>query len=327
ATPGDYDGAVFTSLMTTASQQGETVNLDLRVGVRVHLRVKGEIHPSVRVDDVKVERLNPWWNPLPGDVRLSFRATNTGNVRVTAKAVADVRANYILRKANKTAQREVYTPELLPGSTVVFSIDEPELVGAWAQGPTIAGIWQFGRQTYSVYLVNGKVPNSDARPETAIGTITVWVIPWVPLIVAVLLLALLLRGVYRIVFRRRIEERFERKIARRRAKGRVRYADDPDESAEVAAVVAAAKPAKKVKPAKVDTVTSQVQPVLPGKTKKAGKAGKKGKTAKAGKTDPVATVAEPFDWSSSAPLGDTADLINGSVSPPENPTDQAEGSV
>ncbi|MDR1188621.1 MAG: hypothetical protein LBK95_14415 [Bifidobacteriaceae bacterium] len=218
ATPGDYDGAIFTSYLQPQEQDGETVMVDMRVGVRVHLRVSGDLNPALKVDSLKVERTNPWWNPLPCDVYASFRVTNVGNVRVTAKAVSDVAANYLFGKVNKTGLGDVSTPELLPGSSVVFSTGEPGPEDAWAQGPRIEGIWGFGKQTYTVYLVNGKVPNSEQTAPTAQATVTVWLIPWIPLVLLVALLVWLFRLIIRRVFRARLERRKLRKAAKRKAK-------------------------------------------------------------------------------------------------------------
>jgi len=243
ATPGDYDGAVFTSYIKPPEETGEQFSVDMRVGVRLHLRVRGDLEPALRVDDLRVERANPWWNPLPGDVNLSFRVSNTGNVRVTAKGVAEANANYLIKKVYKTGLGEVMTPETLPGSIVVFSAGPPEAAGAWAQGPKVEGVWGFGKQTYTVYLVNGQVPNSDQKAPTATATITVWVIPWIPLVLLVLILLWLLRLIFRRIFRRRIERRRQEKIDKREAKKEQRQANKQTKRH-------AGQPQKKAEPAK-----------------------------------------------------------------------------
>jgi len=218
ATPGDYDGAVFTTLSEPTDQNGKQVVLDFRVGVRVHLRVKGDLGPRLEISEVTPVRLTPWWNPFPADVGVSFKVTNTGNVRISGKVVTGVVADYLWRKERQSGLDSVESPELLPGSSIVFSAEPVAESGAWAQGPHFTGLWEFGKQTYTVHVVNAKVPNSDVYVPSVQATAEVWMIPWIPLGILVLILLVTARWGFRKIFAARIERRATEKVAQRAAK-------------------------------------------------------------------------------------------------------------
>lgn len=61
ATPGDYAGAILTSRTVTADEAG--LDYETRSGIRVYLRVAGDLEPSLTVTDADVEyhqTLNPF---------------------------------------------------------------------------------------------------------------------------------------------------------------------------------------------------------------------------------------------------------------------------
>jgi|GEM_PF-365241 len=231
ATPGDYDGAVFTTLASPADQGGEQVVVDFRVGVRVHLRVAGDVAPGLEVSDVEPVRLTAWWNPLPADVGVSFTVTNTGNVRVTGRAVSEVVADYVWRTERQSGIDSVETPELLPGSSVVFSAEPAEGASVWAQGPYFTKLWGFGKQSYTVRIVNAEVPNSDTQVPSVAATAEIWVMPWIPLAVVLIALVLLVRRGYRRIFAVRIARRRAAREARRAAR-RTGGKPDPSETVD-----------------------------------------------------------------------------------------------
>ncbi|MEV8205213.1 DUF916 domain-containing protein, partial [Streptomyces sp. NPDC079189] len=52
ATPGDYVGGILTSLRQ--SDEAEGINVDRRLGIRVKLRVSGELKPKLAIEDLHV---------------------------------------------------------------------------------------------------------------------------------------------------------------------------------------------------------------------------------------------------------------------------------
>lgn len=197
AAPGDYGGAVFTSLSAPADQDGQQVVVNYRVGVRLHLRVPGEVKPSIAITDLKAVRLAPWWNPFPAEVGLSFTVTNTGNVRLSGKVVSEAVVSYLWRTERRSGLDTVETPELLPGASVVFSAEPVTAGEGWARAPYFTGFWDFGKHTYTVRVVNTKIPYSDELVPASVVTIVVWRVPWLLIGIIAAVLGLVGWWVYR----------------------------------------------------------------------------------------------------------------------------------
>jgi hypothetical protein len=82
ATPGDHSAGIVASVLTEATQDGSTVLLEQRVGVRMYLTVSGEPSASVEVEDLTssfIPSLNPF---APGELVIDYEVRNTGNKRV-----------------------------------------------------------------------------------------------------------------------------------------------------------------------------------------------------------------------------------------------------
>lgn len=116
ARPGDHPGGIVTSFLS--AQAGETLAVDRRLGIRVHLRVSGELTPAVDIVDATAH-FSPSWNPFDGGTfTVSYTLVNTGDTRITADdAVAlagplGVGASALLPQA---------TAEVLPGSSILVS--------------------------------------------------------------------------------------------------------------------------------------------------------------------------------------------------------------
>jgi hypothetical protein len=227
ATPGDYDGALFTTLAQLPSADGEQVVVDLRVGIRVHVRVVGDLAPALAISEITPVRLAPWWNPLPSEVGLNFAVTNTGNVRVEARVATQVVADYLVKTDRFDGLDPAETPELLPGSTITLSAKPVEETGAWARSPYFAKLWGFGKQTFTVHLVSGEVPHSDIAVPTVSRTVEVWVIPWIPAGVVLIVLLWCLRAIWRRIFRKSRERRQAQRIANREAKKKAKSPAKP----------------------------------------------------------------------------------------------------
>ncbi|MFT3796936.1 WxL protein peptidoglycan domain-containing protein [Microbacterium sp.] len=88
ATPGDYAGGIVTSLTVPDAAAG--VNVDRRLGIRVNLRVGGELAPALAVEDTVVT----WGgglNPFAGaDATITYTLHNVGNTAISAHPAAQV---------------------------------------------------------------------------------------------------------------------------------------------------------------------------------------------------------------------------------------------
>jgi hypothetical protein len=136
ATPGDHPAGV-----TVGVSQGEDVTVTHRVGVRLHLRVAGDIRPELRLT-VSEARFSPSWLPFaPGALLVDYRVENVGNVRLGADVAVEAAGPFGLG-ATKTGLDPV--EELLPGESVERSaeIEAPTLF--WLRAtltatPTVVG--------------------------------------------------------------------------------------------------------------------------------------------------------------------------------------------
>lgn len=82
ATPGDHSAGIVASVLTEATQDGSTVLLEQRVGVRMYLTVSGEPTASVEVEDL-TSSFTPSLNPFGlGELVVDYEVRNTGNKRV-----------------------------------------------------------------------------------------------------------------------------------------------------------------------------------------------------------------------------------------------------
>ena len=114
ATPGDYVGGILTSL--EQADQAEGINVDRRLGIRIKLRVGGELKPNLAIEDLHV------------DVRRhaptrSARATPPSPTRSTTPATPPCPASRRCRSRARSAgcgrgpADIAAPPELLPGES------------------------------------------------------------------------------------------------------------------------------------------------------------------------------------------------------------------
>lgn len=166
ATPGDHPAGVVAELVTDSDAL-----LTTRVGVRVHLRVTGEVEPAV-VAHVLGTSWQPSWNPFqPGTLRLDLAIENAGNVRVGADTDVAVSGPFGLAAAGETlAHREV-----LPGQQVTAQVEMP--------------LWGLVLTSGEVVATPVAVGEDETLPEAAPGrtAVSVVTIPWSQLALVVLL--------------------------------------------------------------------------------------------------------------------------------------------
>lgn len=198
ATPGDHPAGVVAEL----APDGDAVEVASRVGVRLHLRVTGDVAADLAVRDVRATWV-PSWNPLArGHVHVTYAVGNAGNVRLGATSTAT--ATGLLGLG--TASRETAQRELLPGDSARVEVDLP----AW---PTL-------RTGVEVSALPGAVGEDalDAPLREAVATATAWTVPWSQL--ALLLLLVGVPVALRRVRRRsaaRVQARIDAAVARARA--------------------------------------------------------------------------------------------------------------
>jgi len=176
ATPGDHPAGIVAALVPVAGEQ--QVSFDARVGVRLHLRVAGDVLPTLAVTDVQAG-YSPSWNPFaPGSVEVEYTVTNEGNVRLGAGITADAAGpfGWASTSAEGVAQRE-----LLPRQAVTSTV-------------VLDGSWPLGRVSGDVTVV--PVVVGDDVVEVEVPTVaagwSAWAVPWAQLALLALVVAAVL---------------------------------------------------------------------------------------------------------------------------------------
>ncbi|MFD7306644.1 WxL protein peptidoglycan domain-containing protein [Promicromonospora sp. NPDC059942] len=171
ATPGDYAGAILTSRTVTAEEAG--LDYETRSGIRVYLRVAGDLAPNLTVTDAHVEyhqTLNPFG---PGDATVTYTVRNDGNVRLAANQDVGVAGPFGWLGAQGAADD---VPELLPGESWPVSVPVDGVAPLFWLGADIVLVAQLPD-------VAGATPGVAPVEAHASG----WAVPWLPLLVVVLL--------------------------------------------------------------------------------------------------------------------------------------------
>ncbi|MDR2454500.1 MAG: hypothetical protein LBD51_08200 [Bifidobacteriaceae bacterium] len=110
ATPGDHPVGIAVGVSL-----GSEVALTHRIGIRVHLRVAGEIAPALKVTVVDRSFTASPWPFAPGRLEVAYEIENTGNVRLGAKVAIAAAGPFGL--AGREMAGEAIR-ELLPGEKV-----------------------------------------------------------------------------------------------------------------------------------------------------------------------------------------------------------------
>lgn len=212
ATPGDYAGGVVTSLSAPEAQNGVTV--DRRLGIRVNLRVGGELAPSLAVENMSVT-WNGGLNPFAGgDASVTYTLHNTGNATIAAHPAARVGGVFGIFGTDASPAQDV--PALLPGESWTQTVSAPGVPAVFA---LIA--------TASVVPVVTDASGSTTPLEAVTGQAVGAAVPWTLLVIVLLVAAavfLLLRSRSRrsVAAQQRADARVEDAVARALAEERAK---------------------------------------------------------------------------------------------------------
>ncbi|GAB7046792.1 WxL protein peptidoglycan domain-containing protein [Catenuloplanes indicus] len=195
ATPGDYVGGIVTSL--TSPDTTQQVNVERRLGIRITLRVGGELAPSLAVSGLRVT-YDGTWNPFAGGAAtVSYTIENTGNTRLSATQVASVAGPFGWFRASSGDVPA--PPELLPGESWPVTVPVADVPAA---------LLLTGTATVTPLIVDPSGSRSMLAPVSAEAT--AWAVPWLLLLGLVVLLGLVALAVW---LRRRRKAREDARVA------------------------------------------------------------------------------------------------------------------
>ena len=133
ATPGDHSAAIVASLLPGDST--DQVKVERRLGLRIDMRVSGELAPTAEIRSLATNWGAAGVNPFGGGTTtVSYELVNTGNVRLAS--LEDLRLSGIGGSAG-VALTGGEIPELLPGSAVTITRE----VTSSAIGPLNVSLW------------------------------------------------------------------------------------------------------------------------------------------------------------------------------------------
>jgi hypothetical protein len=174
AAPGEYMGGIVT-------QAADADGKDGRLGIRIRLRVGGDLKPSLSVSDLRV-RYSGTPDPFgKGDATLTYAIRNTGNAILTARQAVSVSA--LFGRSRVHAGRIDDSPQLLPGDTWKVSVP----VHGVAPGPRLTG-------TVTLVPLLTDASGSVAPLAAVTTTSRAWSTPWAPLLALVALCGVVVAG-------------------------------------------------------------------------------------------------------------------------------------
>jgi len=190
ATPGDHPAGVVAELVPDSS---DSVTLATRVGVRLHLRVTGDLVGQLVPEAVEAT-YTPSWNPFaPGTVTVRYAVENAGNVRLGAATSIRAAGPFGLAESRDSVDQR----EILPGQE--------------AGEVTTLPVWPLFVSWGEVVVDPAVVGTDDGDIELVAETagFTVWAVPWSQLALLAVVAGIVL-GV--LTGRRRARRRMQEKI-------------------------------------------------------------------------------------------------------------------
>jgi hypothetical protein len=157
ASPGDHPAGIAVGV-----SQGAGVTLTHRIGVRLHLRVAGDVEPALTATLTAV-RYTPSWLPFgPGRLTVDYEVANPGDVRLGAKLAVTAAGPFGWGQTTVAADP---VAELLPGESVARTAELAAPSLFWLRAtltatPTVVGADQV------------------SPPPTTAATTALAAIPW-----------------------------------------------------------------------------------------------------------------------------------------------------
>lgn len=165
ATPGDHVGGIVAAVTEAATDaSGNEVLVERRVGARIHLRVAGELEPTL-TPDLEHVTYHYEWNPVePGSVSFDYAVENTGNVRLQGALVARIAGPWdVLAREVVIAE----LPQILPGDRFEGTAE-------------VDGIWPLAHLNAELIVRPEAVSEDDmeSRLVSSRETAGLWAPPW-----------------------------------------------------------------------------------------------------------------------------------------------------
>ncbi|MEV6425544.1 DUF916 domain-containing protein [Streptomyces sp. NPDC051662] len=174
ATPGDYVGGILTSLKQADDAEG--INVDRRLGIKVKLRVSGELKPKLAIEDLQVDysgSANPF---AKGDATVTYTIHNTGNALLSSRQTVSVSGPFGWPRTE--AGDVAPPPELLPGESWKMKVPVHDVAPGVSLTATV---------TLTPLLTDASGSTTSLKPVEA--TAHGWAVPWTLLLLIVVLLA------------------------------------------------------------------------------------------------------------------------------------------
>ncbi|MEU4337579.1 DUF916 domain-containing protein [Micromonospora lupini] len=185
ATPGDHVGGILTTL--TQADQAEGINVDRRLGIRITLRVGGELKPNLAIENLHVTydgSSNPFGK---GDATVAYTIHNTGNAALSGQQAVSVSGPFGVLRAR--AGDIAAPPQLLPGESWDVKVPVRGVAPAVRLAATA---------TVTPLLTDASGSTTSLKPIEA--TAHGWALPWMVVLALVVLIAVVV-GAY--LYRRR----------------------------------------------------------------------------------------------------------------------------
>jgi hypothetical protein len=197
ATPGDYSGGIVTSL--TQADDAKGINVDRRLGIKINLRVGGDLTPSLAIENMSVVwggGLNPF---AGGEATLTYTLHNTGNAVLATQQATSVTGPFGWL-ATDTGTMDA-PPQLLPGERWAVSVPV---------GDVPASFLLFASATVVPIVIDASGSTTDL--ETVTASATGLALPWMLLLAMLVLAALVVLALGQ--RRRRLAQAKDREDAR-----------------------------------------------------------------------------------------------------------------
>lgn len=173
ATPGDHPAGVVAEFVPGADSGMQFAS---RVGVRLHLRVSGDLVPALVPDGITTS-YEPSWNPFaPGTLLVQYVVANDGNVRLGSNSEVTAAGPFGLAGASATSEQR----EILPGGEAVEAVELP--------------VWPLFLTSGAITVTPSVVGEDevDVPLRAAVAEYSTWTIPWAQVILLVLIIGVIL---------------------------------------------------------------------------------------------------------------------------------------